>query len=215
MAPTCWRSCMNPIHTPPSLDPSSHRQRSAAPQAPSHGRLLLAGWPAMVLGATLAATVLTACGPDDSVLASAPDRAGSGGRCCPGRPRAGGGGARPGRLRHGGRPQVQPRPHQLDRTHPPAAIGHHRRGGGRGGGGRDRQPDRQRHAAVRPPPWPVGWAAPCWATASSAAARKTSSATRCMSRWTTAATAAFSREQLNGLDVGTRVRVDGKRMRVL
>ena len=63
---------MNPIHTPPTST-RPHAGNAPAPQAPCHGRLLMAGWPAMVLGATLAVTVLTACGPEDSVLASAPN----------------------------------------------------------------------------------------------------------------------------------------------
>jgi outer membrane lipoprotein SlyB len=62
---------MNPTSTPQTSSPAEYSE-GQPPAARRESRLYLASWPAMVMGATLAASVLTACGPDDSVLAGAP-----------------------------------------------------------------------------------------------------------------------------------------------
>ena len=59
---------MNPNHP---QNPASGADTPATTPAGIRRLPLLASWPAMVLGATLAATVLTACGPADGAAATA------------------------------------------------------------------------------------------------------------------------------------------------
>ena len=206
---------MNPIHAPPTST-CPHAGSAPSPQARSHGRLLMAGWPAMVLGATLAATVLTACGPDDSVLANTPTEPVRVAAAAPVAPAPAPVVAVPAQA---GFDTVADRKSSLGRISSIEPIRQQQSGttGGVVGGVVGAVIGNQIGSGT-------GRAAATVAGGVGGALlgnriQRTNSENivgyKVHVQMDNGSHRSFQREQLNGLDVGTRVRVDGKRMRVL